>query len=83
MKPKLPSMYCIHRKEENISKYIYIDKMNFNVLHNIEIKGKNSNPNALGFHASLNSAARRERAYSFLNEITISEAAKCTTILRW
>lgn len=39
--------------------------MNFNVLHNIEIKGKNSNPNALGFHASLNSAARRERAYSF------------------
>ena len=38
--------------------------MNFNVLHNIEIKGKNSNPNALGFHASLNSAARRA-AYSF------------------
>ena len=38
--------------------------MNFNVLHNIEIKGKNSNPNALGFHASLNSAAK-ERAYSF------------------
>ena len=57
-------MYYIHRKEENILKYIYIDKMNFNVLHNIEIKGKNSNPNALGFHASLNSAAK-ERAYSF------------------